>query len=367
MPLIIVSTCPTANGMYTFFRNLRTGLAAYGWEVRCVTTGAQEHAELIPEFADEHWVSLVPMEADAEHQRRAFADWCEAAQPAVIIPMISDVAISAIPLLPPSIQVVMRCTFSSRRGYEAVTKHLDRTACIVTPTPFHGNILREDYGVDPAKIVLIEHGTALIRPQARLTSSAAPIKIAYLGRINHAEKGSLYIPPILQRLDAMAIPFHLEIAGSGPDIDVLCNHLAPFIAATQVSLLGDLQPSQIADFLARAEVFLFTSREEGFSNSLMEAMGLGCVPVASLLPGITDYIIRDERMGMLCEPGNVDCFAAAIAALAQNRDRLHAMSMAAYQQVRSNFNLELMALKYAKLLDRVTQLRYLPSPPTPLP
>lgn len=356
MSLIVVSTCPAANGMFTFYRNLRAGLSTHGWEVRCVTTGAQEHADLEPRFVDEGCISLVPKETDPERQRQAFVNWCRHAQPAVVIPMMSEVAIESIPLLPSDIQVVMRCTHSSRRGYEAVTRYGDRTACIITPTPHHRQTLVMNYHVSPEKIVLIESGTSTGAQIVRSEVSAnpeGPLRVIYLGRIHHHEKGILDIPPIVRGLQARGVAFSLEIAGVGPDLETLRQELEPF--AAQVTILGEMLPKHIPDFLARGDVFLFPSREEGFSNALMEAMGAGCVPVASRLAGITDYIICNEEMGILCPPGDTDAFAEGIATLANNRALLRTMSMAARQQVVTHFSRDAMIRKYVELLRHLEQ------------
>ena len=79
---------------------------------------------------------------------------------------------------------------------------------------------------------------------------------------------------------------------------------------------------------------------EGFGFSLIEAMALGCVPVASKISGVTDWIVRHNETGRLCGIGRTTEFADAIECLARNRELLQRMSHQAAREAQERFSLE---------------------------
>lgn len=65
-------------------------------------------------------------------------------------------------------------------------------------------------------------------------------------------------------------------------------------------------------FMARARLFVLSSRFEGMSNVVLEAMTCGCAVVAFDCPFGTSEVIEDERSGILVPAEDVDGLARAI-------------------------------------------------------
>jgi glycosyltransferase involved in cell wall biosynthesis len=137
------------------------------------------------------------------------------------------------------------------------------------------------------------------------------------------------------------------------------------MAEGKVSVLGTIPRHRVPAFLGRADILLFPSHNEGFGFVLIEAMAAGCVPVASRLPGVTDFIVEHGQTGVLCPVGDARAFAAAIVGLHRDRDRLRVIGRAASQAARRRFNLERLANDYARVLDAV--MGEPPAAPPPLP
>lgn len=68
---------------------------------------------------------------------------------------------------------------------------------------------------------------------------------------------------------------------------------------------GRINRDEIIHHLKEADVFIMISREELFGLVYLEAMSLGCIPIASRNEGI-DGIVKDGYNGFLCEAGNVE-------------------------------------------------------------
>lgn len=75
--------------------------------------------------------------------------------------------------------------------------------------------------------------------------------------------------------------------------------------------------TDMKELLKTADIFLFSSLQEGLPRSLMEAMAAGLPAVASGIRGNVD-LIEEGKGGILCEPQNAAAFARALRLLIKN-------------------------------------------------
>jgi glycosyltransferase involved in cell wall biosynthesis len=207
---------PKDCGTFTFYRNLRNSLLAHGIEVFCVTVGQQEAKHWNAAFADDHCVQLAAAIADPRRQAQAFVEWALQEQIHLVMPINSIALLSSLPHLPDASQVVMRCANAFDHGYRITILGQNCTAAIVATTPRHRVDLEAFHGADPRKLSLLPHG---VDPAPYETLPARRqyqnLTLGYLGRLEHNQKGALYLPGIVRRLEDHHIPFHLKIAGAG--------------------------------------------------------------------------------------------------------------------------------------------------------
>jgi glycosyltransferase involved in cell wall biosynthesis len=71
-------------------------------------------------------------------------------------------------------------------------------------------------------------------------------------------------------------------------------------------------PDRLSRYYHAADIFVFPTRAEGSPNVLAEAMFAGLPVAISLLPGITDTIVRDGEDGYLIPVGDVKGFVKAL-------------------------------------------------------
>lgn len=105
---------------------------------------------------------------------------------------------------------------------------------------------------------------------------------------------------------------HYMICGKGPELEKLQQLAKELGVEQQIHFLGFR--TDVKELLTGADIFLFTTRQEGLPRSMMEAMASGLPCVASRIRGNVD-LIEDGVNGYTCATDDVDGYAAAIATL----------------------------------------------------
>ena len=110
---------------------------------------------------------------------------------------------------------------------------------------------------------------------------------------------------------------HYFICGKGPELESLTALAQELGVEEQIHFLGFR--TDVKELLSAADIFLFTTRQEGLPRSMMEAMASGLPCVASGIRGNAD-LIEDGAGGYLRATDDVDGFAEAISALASDEE-----------------------------------------------
>ncbi len=109
----------------------------------------------------------------------------------------------------------------------------------------------------------------------------------------------------------------------------------------------------MADWYQRADLFVLSSRFEGFPNVLLEAMAAGCACVAFDCDTGPRDIITDGHNGLLVPAENVEALAMAMADLMDD-DELRGRLGTAATEVRQRFSEEHILGKWQALIDGLT-------------
>ena len=108
---------------------------------------------------------------------------------------------------------------------------------------------------------------------------------------------------------------HYFICGKGPKEDELKSLAEGLGVAQQVHFLG--YRSDIKGLLAAADIFLFTTKQEGLPRSMMEAMSSGLPCIASKIRGNTD-LLENTNGGYLCDVNDISAYAEKLNFLAND-------------------------------------------------
>ncbi len=356
---VAFGSVPKDGGTFTFYRNLRPALKLYGIDLRCVTVGKREMALVEKEYVDEGCVFLAEKTNDIKKQAIVFTQWCQENNIDIVMAINSIAILSALPHLPKSIRVISRCANAFDQGYRVTMSGRERLMAIVALTPRLKKDLVEKYDADPNLIHLIPNG---IDPRnfadalPRLCKPNSLIQLGFLGRLEHKQKGVLYLPEIVKELKALGVNFHLRIAGKGIHRSLLEKELKPYVRSKEVEFLGAIMKDEVPDFLKSTDIFLFTSHFEGCPNALLEAMMAGCTPVAFLIEGITDFVLDHDRTGFIAPMGDCQIFARYVAKMENNPTILEQISKATLKKAHEHFSSSIAAKNYANLFEQVMNL-----------
>jgi glycosyltransferase involved in cell wall biosynthesis len=105
------------------------------------------------------------------------------------------------------------------------------------------------------------------------------------------------------------------ICGVGPENQKLNALVKSLDLQKQIHFLG--YRNDIKELLNAADIFLFTTLQEGLPRSLSEAMAMGLPSISSKIRGNVD-LIENRKQGILCSPSNAEEFATAINELADS-------------------------------------------------
>ena len=135
----------------------------------------------------------------------------------------------------------------------------------------------------------------------------------------------------------------LIVLGRGPLLASLRSLAHKLRIAKHVEFPGFVENPYA--FLARASLFVLSSRHEGLANVLIEAMACGCPVVSTNCPFGPDEILEGGRWGELVPVGNPEALAGAMARALDNPPRRHGL-----QDRASFFSAEKAVVRYEELL-----------------
>jgi glycosyltransferase involved in cell wall biosynthesis len=177
------------------------------------------------------------------------------------------------------------------------------------------NWLREQTG-DPSAFV-VGHGINLdVFLAGPVRPAGERIVVGTIGRLGEA-KG---YPDFVRALDLLPASLPLAIRVAAPD-DVELPSRFP-------TVVEHPQPErEMAEFYSRCDLFVFSSRGEGFGLPALEAMAVGCPVITTDSGGVRQFATPDENC-LMPPPADAPALAHAIEALAGNSVRRAALRAA---------------------------------------
>ncbi|HEX7524127.1 MAG TPA: glycosyltransferase [Candidatus Deferrimicrobium sp.] len=112
--------------------------------------------------------------------------------------------------------------------------------------------------------------------------------------------------------------------------------------------------TDVPDLLRASDLFVHPSREEGFSNAILEAMAAG-LPVVACDVGGNPEAVTDGETGRLVPSRNAAAFASAVAELLADPEKRKAMGEAGRHRATERFSLDRMVGEMESLYESLAR------------
>lgn len=168
------------------------------------------------------------------------------------------------------------------------------------------------------------------------------------------QKGFDLLIPAFARIAADFPAWRLVILGDGPDRGALEARIAACGLSDRVLLPG--RAGNVGEWYAAADLYVMSSRFEGFPNTLVEAMAYGLPAVSFDCDTGPRDIIRHGTDGLLVPTGDAAGLVAALAELMRDDARRRQFGAGA-QEVRGRFSMERIAGAWESLFQELRHVR----------
>lgn len=180
--------------------------------------------------------------------------------------------------------------------------------------------------------------------------STTPLRLVYGGRIVQQQKRVLDFVPLVEKLLLGKCDFVFDIVGQGRQLGELKSAMAHLNHGGRVRFTGKVPPDAMDGLWRQNDVFIQASDFEGTSNSMLESMAQGTVPVVtrtdSGLAGIIDHGVN----GFIVPVGDTSAMAEILCQLAEDKTHLETLGRAAHTATRP-YAMDAYAEKFVRLLD----------------
>jgi mannosyltransferase len=249
-------------------------------------------------------------------------------------------------------------TSAAQRHHTWITRWLiNRMDAIIATSDVSASYLKREATVVPHGVDADRYAPPVDRAAA-FAEAGLPGKYAIgcFGRVR-AQKGTdLFVEAMCMLLPRYPDFTAVIVGAITPDQIAFGNGLKTKIAQaglqTRIVILGELEIAEVQRWYQRITIYAFTSRNEGYGLTLIEAMAAGAALVATRA-GAAELVVTDGDTGVLVPTGNAVALAEAIEPLMRDPATATAMGVHARQRVVAHFSLDAEAAKIAAVYRSV--------------
>jgi glycosyltransferase involved in cell wall biosynthesis len=238
-------------------------------------------------------------------------------------------------------------------GFHALTRPVIRhiwkhAAAVVANSQGLAELARRTAGDMPVPVIANGVDTERFVPGLPKNDSEPP-RLLFVGRVVR-QKGLDILLPALAAL-SKGRDFHLDVVGDGPEVKELTALAERLGLGAKVSFLGWRDRDALPGLYARADIFVFPSRDEGMPNAVLEAMASALPVVATDIAG-NQELVRHGVTGLLTPCGDAPALTAALDSLLADPELAGTFGRAGRDLVREHYSWRAAAVSYLDLLAR---------------
>lgn len=209
-------------------------------------------------------------------------------------------------------------------------------------------------GVSPGKIRVIMNGVTPLDVESvdvnevrqTLNLRKGDLFLLAVGRLTYQKGFDILIdaiPALIQKYPHLTV----NICGGGELMADLQAQISDLGLSDHVKLLGNW--SNVAPLLAIADIFILSSRFEGLSRAMLEAMAAGLPVVATKVQGMEE-VITDGVHGLLIASEDPQALSKALIQMVEHPGIRKQMGRAAQAHIMASYTTDIMFHKYYDLM-----------------
>ncbi len=245
-------------------------------------------------------------------------------------------------------------TSAAQRHHTWITRWLiDRMDAIIATNDISASFLKREATVIPHGVDTDRYAPPADRMAAfAQTGLPGRYAIGCFGRVR-AQKGRDRFVQAMCRLLPRYPDFAAVLVGAvttehASFANDLKNRIEAAGLQSRIVITGELPIEDVQRWYQRLTIYAFTSRNEGFGLTLIEAMSSGAALVASRA-GAAELVVEDGVTGVLMPPGDVDALVAALEPLMRDPAAAAQMGEQARARVLEKFSLDAEAAGIAEV------------------
>jgi glycosyltransferase involved in cell wall biosynthesis len=219
-------------------------------------------------------------------------------------------------------------------------------------------LLTRKYDIPRHKIVIIRNGydERIIQDftNIRLCVSSEESKRIICVANMRPEKDHMTLLKGFARVNKTIDKVQLLLIGDGPlreQLEKFCVQHGLY----NTKFLGRLPHRIVLEQIAKSDIFILTSKEEGLPNVIIEALALGKPVVATAVGGIPE-MIKDDVNGILIPPKSPECVAEALRRLLIDPDLSRKLGRTASESVKG-YSWSRIAENYEAIYKKTLKIR----------
>jgi glycosyltransferase involved in cell wall biosynthesis len=173
--------------------------------------------------------------------------------------------------------------------------------------------------------------------------------VTMVGRLM-AQKNYPMFVRVAREAKSLNMPLHFVAVGTGNMKNELETLAASLGVQDRVHFIGIR--NDIPAILRSSDIFLFTTRYEGFPNAILEAMAAGLPVITTNFAGV-DELVQDGANGRIVPIDDVPSTIRALRSYLDDPDSARKMALAAQNFVRQEFSMQKMVRRTTALYKAI--------------
>ena len=183
----------------------------------------------------------------------------------------------------------------------------------------------------------------------QLPQNDRAIHLVFVGRLSPIKQVDQFIA-IVNAIARIMPNIRAVIVGDGPLRGDLQRYAEGLGVNENVEFIGQREDVEV--IIVNSRVFILTSKSEGLSIAMAEAMRAGVVPVVADVGELSD-LVADGVNGYLIEPDNISQYSNRIVSLLQDREMWTHLSQKAVETSKEHCDIEVVSEKWRRCLRDV--------------